>query len=71
MESKIVEATRSNEGLAESIEEERYLVGMYKKVIEEMKSQLRVEREDKALLKKRLALLKNSEKMMVEKSSSR
>ena len=44
---------------------------MYKKVIEEMKSQLRVEREEKASLKKRLSMLKNSEKMMVEKSNSR
>lgn len=44
---------------------------MYKKVIEEMKSQLKVEREEKASLKKRLSVLRNSEKMMVEKSHSR
>ena len=33
---------------------------MYKKVIEEMKSQLKVEREEKTSLKKRLSVLRNS-----------
>ena len=37
---------------------------MYRKVIEEMKSQLRVEKDDKTNLKKKLSLLKNNEKMM-------
>ena len=33
---------------------------MYKKVIEEMKSQFKVEKEQKSILKKKISLLKNN-----------
>lgn len=44
---------------------------MYGKVIDEMRSQLKVEKEQKLLLKKKTIQIKNSEKMIIEKHDSK
>ena len=44
---------------------------MYQTVIEEMKIQLKIEQQQKTEIKKRLNIIKNTEKMVAEKYISR
>lgn len=62
---------RSRDSITASIEEEKYLINMYLTVIEEIKSQLKIEQSQKIDLIKKLVTVKNTEKMCMEKYLSK
>jgi adenylate cyclase len=66
-----VEANRSRDTVNVSIDEEKYLINMYLTVIEEIKSQLKIEQAQKIDLIRRLVVIKNTEKMCMEKYLSK
>jgi hypothetical protein len=53
-----------------SIQEEKELIGMYQAVIEEVKDQLRLEKQEKSELARALALLKKTEQTTRDRAIS-
>lgn len=58
------EVSEGNCKLGVAIEEEKELIGMYESVIEEVKGQLKVEKQAKGDLQRRVAVLKKQLKTM-------
>lgn len=70
LNQSIEETLQQNVSVGESLREERELVTMYKQVIEELKSQLKIEKSDRNSVRKKLQIIKKQEEAQRVKSGN-